>query len=185
MILAPLILNLSLVFTFTYGMLHSLFGMFMLPLIMTLACGESSSESKPKKSQSHQSTASPKNTDAKQEAETTAKKSKRAEVPRTLKAIKIYQEMYMQEYDVYVKCSAYPKVPSKTPQKWVDADSGGFKTIGFRSEKGLRGSYMVSTTSAIFTAIGIIDVDGDGVYATYVTTKSQNPNNPITGPDVY
>ena len=44
---------------------------------------------------------------------------------------------------------------------------------------------MVVTSSNNFTAIGISDLDGDGVYATYIATKSLNPNNPITPADVY
>ena len=112
-------------------------------------------------------------------------KAKRAEVPMNLKAIKTAQISYMQDYDVYVRCAAYPSVPSKEPQKWDVSASGGFKTIDFQPSENVRGSYMVATTPTNFTAIGIIDVDGDGVYATYIATKSENPNAPITAPDVY
>ena len=55
----------------------------------------------------------------------------------------------------------------------------------FRPNGDVRGSYMVSTTNTNFTATGISDVDGDGVYATYQATKSENPNAPTTAPDVY
>ena len=44
---------------------------------------------------------------------------------------------------------------------------------------------MVSTAQLNFTATGITDVDGDSTQATYQTTKSSNPNNPTTAPDVY
>ena len=108
-----------------------------------------------------------------------------AEVPRMLKAIKTAQIMYMQDYDVYVRCAAYPPKASTEPQHWDHQNSGGFKVIDFRPSSEVRGSYMVSTTSYNFTAVGIIDVDGDGVYATYVATKTENPNNPITPSDVY
>ena len=112
-------------------------------------------------------------------------KSKRAEIPQNIKAIKIAEVAYMQDYDVYVKCSAYPSTPTKTTQDWVKASSGGFKTIDFTPNGDVRGSYMVSTSAYNFTVIGISDVDGDGVYATYIATKSENPNNPTTPPDVY
>ena len=112
-------------------------------------------------------------------------KSKRAEIPQNLKAIKTAEVSYMQDYDVYVKCSAYPSTPTKTTNQWTIAASGGFKSIDFRPNGDVRGSYMVSTTNTNFTATGISDVDGDGVYATYQATKSENPNAPTTAPDVY
>ena len=112
-------------------------------------------------------------------------KSKRAEIPQNLKAIKTQEEAYTQEYDVYVKCSAYPTTPTKTTQQWTISASGGFKSIDFRPNVDVRGSYSVSTTSTNFTATGLSDVDGDTVYATYIATKSENPNVPTTAPDVY
>ena len=112
-------------------------------------------------------------------------KSKRAEIPQNLKAIKIAEIAYENEFDVYVKCSAYPASPTKTTQIWTKSASGGFRTIDFTPSGEVRGSYMVSTAQFNFTATGISDVDGDGVSATYITTKSSNPNNPTTAPDVY
>ena len=112
-------------------------------------------------------------------------KSKRAEIPQNLKAIKIAEIAYENEFDVYVKCSAYPASPTKTTQIWTKSASGGFRTIDFTPSGEVRGSYMVSTAQFNFTATGVSDVDGDGVSATYITTKSSNPNNPTTAPDVY
>jgi len=112
-------------------------------------------------------------------------KSKRAEVPQNLKAIKTAEIAYENEFDAYVKCSAYPASPTKTTQIWTKSASGGFKTIDFTPSGEVRGSYMVSTAQFNFTATGVTDVDGDGVGATYVTTKSSNPNNPTTAPDIY
>lgn len=112
-------------------------------------------------------------------------KSKRAEIPQNIKAIKIAEIAYMQDYDVYVKCSAYPATPTKTTQQWTKASSGGFKTIDFTPNGDVRGSYMVSTTSTNFTVKGLSDVDGDSVYATYEATKTENPNAPTTAADVY
>lgn len=113
-------------------------------------------------------------------------KTKRAEVPTNLKRIKTSMIAYEQNFDVFVKCSAYPPTPGgKTTQMWSVGSSGGFKVINFQPDGDVRGSYMVSTSSFNFTATGIIDVDGDGVYATYVATKSENPISPITAPDIY
>ena len=112
-------------------------------------------------------------------------KSKRAEIPQNLKAIKTAEIAYENEFDVYVKCSAYPASPTKTTQIWTKSASGGFKTIDFTPSGEVRGSYMVSTAQFNFTATGVSDVDGDSVSATYISTKSSNPNNPSTAPDVY
>ncbi len=40
----------------------------------------------------------------------------RAEIPQNLKAIKYAELSYESEYDVYVKCAAYPATPTKTRQ---------------------------------------------------------------------
>ena len=127
----------------------------------------------------------PKEDAPKKEDPTEKYKSMRAEIPANMKAIKIQQISYMQDYDVYVSCAAYPSKPSKEPQTWEKSGSGGFKTIDFTPNGDVRGSYMVSTSSTNFTVIGISDVDGDGKFATYIATKTNNPDKPITPPDVY
>ena len=113
----------------------------------------------------------------------TVYEEKRAEIPKNLKVIRVAEMAYESEYDVYVKSSAYPATPTKTRQQWNKSASGGFIIINFNPGD-VRGSYMVSTTQSNFTATGISDVDGDGVYATYIATKSTNPTL-ITPPDVY
>ena len=112
-------------------------------------------------------------------------RTKRAEIPPNIKAIKTKQVAYMQDYDVYVKCSAYPSTPTKTTQSWVKASSGGFKTIDFTPDGDVRGSYMVSTSGIDFTVTGLSDVDGDSVFATYIATKSKSPDKPKTAADIY
>ena len=112
-------------------------------------------------------------------------KSKRSEVPTNLKAIKTAEVAYESNFDVFVTASAYPSSPTKTVQQWVKASSGGFATLGWTPDGAVRGSYAVATTSTDFTATGLADVDGDGTQATYTATKSNNPNAPTTGPDVY
>ena len=112
-------------------------------------------------------------------------KSKRAEVPMNLKAIKTMQEAYEADYDVYIPAAAYPLFPSKEAQPWIVSESGGFQKLGWSPEGNVRGSYSVTTTATDFRAVGVIDVDGDGVYATYVATKSSNPVAPLTARDVY
>ena len=112
-------------------------------------------------------------------------KTKRSEIPSNLKGIKSAQIAYESDFDQFVNCSQYPSSPSKATQQWTVSNSGGFKTIGWRPDGDVRGSYWVVTSAVDFTAYGISDVDGDGVYATYMATKTMNPNAPITPPDVY
>ena len=112
-------------------------------------------------------------------------KTKRSEVPINLKAIKTLQEAYEADFGFYIPAAPYPPAPSQTPQNWNVTSSGGFFTLGWVPMGDVRGSYSVTTTSTDFRAVGVIDVDGDGVYATYVATKSTNPIMPLTSPDVY
>jgi prepilin-type N-terminal cleavage/methylation domain-containing protein len=112
-------------------------------------------------------------------------KTKRSEIPSNLKAIKTAQIAYESDFDTYVTCAAYPSSPTKTVQAWVDSSSGGFKTIGWKPDGSVRGSYGVSTSSTDFTATGLSDVDGDSAYATYVATKTSNANAPKSSADVY
>ena len=112
-------------------------------------------------------------------------KSKRSEVPMNIKGIKTAEISYESNFDVFVTASAYPSAPTKTVTAWVKTASGGFQTMGWSPDGDVRGSYAVSTTSTDFTATGLSDVDGDGTQATYTASKSNNPNSPATGPDVY
>ena len=112
-------------------------------------------------------------------------KSKRGEVPLNLKGIKTAELAYESNFDVFVQATAYPSTPTKTTQPWTPGSAGGFDTLGWSPDGDVRGSYAVTTTSTNFTATGLSDVDGDTQYATYVATKSENPNAPTTGPDVY
>lgn len=112
-------------------------------------------------------------------------KSKRSEVPMNLKGIKTAEIAYESNFDVFVTAAAYPSSPTKTTQQWIKGSSGGFATMGWAPDGDVRGSYAVATTSTDFTATGLSDVDGDGTNATYTATKSNNPNSPATGPDIY
>ena len=115
------------------------------------------------------------------------KKSKvRSEVPLNIKGIKQAIVAYEAYNDVFVSAEPYPPKSSGMKSKqWIPADAGGFSTVGWKPDGDVRGTYWVTTTVTNFTAYGIIDVDGDGEFATYIATISENPNAPITGPNVY
>lgn len=119
-------------------------------------------------------------------------KSKRGEVPMNIKAIKTAQIQYESAYDVFVNCDEYPPRSwgAKEARPWITSQSGGFETLNWAPDGNVRGSYSVTTTGGQgtprdFTIIGVIDADGDGVYATYTATKSTNPISPTTSADVY
>ena len=102
-------------------------------------------------------------------------KTKRAEIVVNLKMIQTMQNVYFTEKKAYVAAKAYPLQTSTEPQMWLVADSGGFQKLGFEPMGSVRGSYWVEVSKDDFTAYGISDVDGDGTYATYTATKSQEP----------
>ena len=110
--------------------------------------------------------------------------SMRTELLINIRAIKEAQENYYREHNHYVECDPYPAFPQKGTQDWEKLDSGGFYTINWAPEVDVRGSYRVSVSDDDFTVTGISDVDGDGVYATAVATKSQNVDL-ITDLDIY
>ena len=113
-------------------------------------------------------------------------RAKRSEIPTNIKGIKTSEIQYESNFDTFVACTEYPGSPTKTTTQWVKTDSGGFITLGWMPDGDVRGGYSVSLTGTTdFIALGRSDVDGDGTPATYVATKSENPNAPTTGADVY
>ena len=117
--------------------------------------------------------------------------AKRAEVPSNVSAIKKMEEAYQagEESGNYIAATAYPgSTPGTAQVAWVASSSGGFKTLGWSPNGSVRGVYSVTTSgsgsTADFKVVGISDVDGDGVFATYIATKSTNATR-TTPPDVY
>ena len=111
-------------------------------------------------------------------------KAKRAEVPLNLRTIKTAQMQYESQWKQFVPAKPYPPTPTKTTQRWEGGNSGGFKVLDWQPGGEVRGSYWVEVHGEDFTAYGVSDLDGDGVYATYIATKSENPHL-ITTPNVY
>lgn len=102
-----------------------------------------------------------------------------AELPLMINQIK---EAQLANYDLlqfYVDAEPYPKTPSSVAQPWIIAESGGFTTIAWSpgNDASVYGSYAikVSEDGSDFTVIGVSDIDGDGVFATYTATKDTDP----------
>ena len=102
-------------------------------------------------------------------------KSKRSELPVNLKAIQTTMLAYKDMDGKYISVKPYPKKVGTEPQVWIEAESGNFQKIGYAPFSQVYGSYWVEVTETDFTAYGISDIDGDGVYATYVATSKENP----------
>ena len=100
------------------------------------------------------------------------------ELPLMISAIKTAQ---VENYDLlgfYVEAEPYPKKPSSDLKKWEISSSGGFKDLAWSpgpEVKGVYGSYSIKVTGDDFVVIGVSDIDGDGVFATYTATKDTDP----------
>ena len=102
-------------------------------------------------------------------------RAKRAEVPSNVDGIKTAELAYDAAFDTFITQSSF--IPSATVGKTQVQWSAGsaFDTLGWSPDGDVRGGYKVSTTSATdFRVTGICDVDGDGVQASYTSTKSVN-----------
>ncbi|MSQ03283.1 MAG: hypothetical protein EXR71_15560 [Myxococcales bacterium] len=102
-------------------------------------------------------------------------KAKRAEVPGNVDGIKTAQLAYDAAYDDFVQVGSEAQARSvigKTPHSWEGG--GDWDRIGWSPDGLVRGGYWVTVEDGDFTVHGICDVDGDGDYAEYIATKSQN-----------
>jgi len=126
-------------------------------------------------------------------------KTKRAEVPTNMKAIKTAEVAYQAEMDTFQVLTQSPNagvaglaLPAGT-QKSTWADAGGFNTIGWQPSGRVYGVYS-STTTAIttnLTGVGQCNVDGDGTPANYgflvdITTPTNDRDvSPTTAANVF
>lgn len=113
-------------------------------------------------------------------------KSKRAEVPGNVDAIKTGELAYDAAYDGFITTAAKPTPltsPSgKQPAAWsVNTTGDGWFELGWSPDGEVRGSYEVPTVdnnatagAEAFRANGACDVDGDGQTADYTATNSTN-----------
>ena len=115
-------------------------------------------------------------------------KKKWPEVVQNLNGIRVAQLYHHSKFGAYVDCNLYPSKPNQSTQVWDIQDSGGFLTLGWAPDGPVRSSYWVTlrNNGTDFVVTGITDLDGDGVFATYVATKTQNASTaPINGSGVY
>jgi type IV pilus assembly protein PilA len=100
-------------------------------------------------------------------------KAKTAEAKSNLGSIRLCEETYMSENDVYFPCAAYPgSVPGKSGTPW-GSGSAPFRDIGFDPKGNVRYQYLVQLTYTA-TATGNLDADSPATYSVYQITDG-NP----------
>lgn len=113
-------------------------------------------------------------------------KAKRAEVPANLDGIRAVELAYHDNYGQYVAASSEVEATAQGAGK-QQRDfpyEGGWEELGWFPSGKVRGVYWVELTPEGFAAYGACDVDGDGEYAVYVATESQDAQLTTPG-DVY
>ena len=102
-------------------------------------------------------------------------RAKRAEIPSNMIGIKTAVLAYDAAFDTFIQQNSFYPSSSvgKTQQAWPPGSA--FDTVGWSPDGRVRGAYkVVSISSTDFRVTGISDVDGDGVQATFTSTKSIN-----------
>ena len=106
-------------------------------------------------------------------------KSKRAEVPGNVDAIKTAELAYDAGFDAFLATGTDPRADAsldKAQFTWTHTDTDSWGKLGWRPDGPVRGNYIVATagTGTEFTVTGKCDVDNDEQIATYTSTKTTN-----------
>ena len=110
-------------------------------------------------------------------------RTKRAELPTLVTAIREHQVAYYAEFDVYVDCAPNPAAYSAAPQPWAQ-NMAGWDAIGYQPDGDIRGSYSCDDLGNDFLCTGLIDLDNDGIEARYDSARTFGSTMISTG-DVY
>jgi len=112
-------------------------------------------------------------------------KSKRAELPGNVDAIKTAEFAYAAAYDTYLNAVDAPDTtPDKSPRPWVT--NTAFTKLSWEPDGEVRGSYAVAgVTDFDFNVHGYCDVDGEGTQAHYRATSSTNTTLDAGHEDIY
>ncbi|MFZ5482204.1 MAG: hypothetical protein ACOZNI_35915 [Myxococcota bacterium] len=108
------------------------------------------------------------------------------EVRVNVEGIKIKLQGYHQLYGKYYACgtpeAAKARGAKLAPSPWEGGDC--WKVLAFNDPMPIRGGYWVVLTPGGYEVHGVLDGDGDGVFAEYVAT-SEAAAKPITPADEY
>ena len=102
-------------------------------------------------------------------------RAKRAEAPTNLKAIKVGQESYRGEYDIYLALTASPAAAPGAGIKVLWVDNGNFGNIGFAPSGDVYGAYSATVTAPpvpTWAGTALTNVDGDAANATFIVSDA-------------
>ena len=121
-----------------------------------------------------------------------AMKSKTSEATGNLAAIRVCEDSYKAENDVYLSCLPTPDpfVSDSTPDAWAGGGITQFATIGFAPDGNVRYQYDVtaSSTTPDWVATAACDLDENGTDRVYTLDTSDTSNYPkpvVTDPAEY
>ncbi len=118
-------------------------------------------------------------------------KAKRSEVPAYVDGLKTAQLAYDAAFDTYVPVGSREQAEQelwssggKSQRPW-EGDAA-WEKLGWRPDGMIRGAYWVEVDAdnRDFTVHGLCDVDGDGEFAEYVASGSDNARL-VTSPNTY
>lgn len=102
-------------------------------------------------------------------------KSKRAEVPSNVAAIKMAELAYDAAFDGFIPAGSEAEARASIGKSQRAWEGGvGWEALAWEPDGPIRGGYWVTVSGGDFTVHGICDVDGDGVFAEYTATRTLN-----------
>jgi len=108
----------------------------------------------------------------------------RDEMLPQIEEIKQLELAYFAKHGEYLAVSPYLAAPMGRKYPWKSEDAGLFNELCFSPDIETRCSFSVVITEDDFQVIGISDVDGDAILATYIATKDTEPTLQ-TSPKIY
>ena len=102
-----------------------------------------------------------------------------------LNAIKTQELKHKQIHGSYVPFHEQPqRTSSQNPRPWTPLIEKDQQAFPLNIQSPILGSYWVTVNENGFEAYGVIDSDGDGVFATYMATAGANAE-PLTENNIY
>ena len=107
-------------------------------------------------------------------------RSKRAELPTNLDAVRTAELAYFAEWDAFTTAVATPNIlPGRLPTAFAGTGLEAFELLGWTADGNVRGQYSSTAAPATaafredFLAVATSDVDGDTIAAAYNTNRTE------------
>ena len=105
----------------------------------------------------------------------TSQRTKRAELPTNLAAIRVAEQAYFHVFDTYTTVVDHPGVATLGPGRNQWTGPPDWVLLGWKPDGGVRGTYEIDAQTTTFTGIGLCDVDGEGGNAEYRADEVTKP----------